>query len=144
MLRRILLCLLPIAIVLSACARKPDEQRIRDTIAAMQTAMETRQPRDFMAHIAADFTGNEGSVDHEGLHNILRGVALSNEKLGVTLGPITIDVRGDRATADLIATFTGGSGGMLPERGAVYSIHSAWRRDGSEWRCYNGKWEQKL
>ena len=134
---KILLCLLPIAVVLSACSRKPDEQRIRETIAAMQTAMETRQPRDFMAHIASDFTGNEGSVDREGLHNVLRGVALQNEKLGVTLGPITIELRGDRATADLIATFTGGSGGMLPERGAVYSIHSAWRREGSDWHCYN-------
>ena len=137
---RLPLLLLSIAFVLGACSRKPDEQRIRDTIGAMQTAMETRQSRDFMAHIAADFTGNDGSVDREGLHNVLRGVALQNEKLGVTLGPITIELRGDRATADLIATFTGGSGGMLPERGAVYSIHSAWRRVGSEWQCYSGKW----
>jgi hypothetical protein len=144
MTARLPLMLLSIALVLGACSRKPDEQRIRETIAAMQTAMETRQPRDFMAHIASDFTGNDGSVDREGLHNVLRGVALQNEKLGVTLGPIDIDLRGDRATADLIATFTGGSGGMLPERGAVYSIHSAWRREGSDWRCYNGTWEQKL
>ena len=141
---RLLLLLFLAALLLPACSRTPDEQRIRETIAAMQTAMEGRQPRDFMAHIAADFTGNDGSVDHEGLHNILRAQALSNEKLGVTLGPVAIDLHGDRATADLIATFTGGSGGMLPEHGAVYSIHSAWRREGSEWRCYSGTWEQKL
>jgi len=143
-MRRILPLLACMLLLLPGCARKPDEQRIREAIAAMQTAMEQGQPRDFMAHIAQDFVGNDGSVDREGLHNILRGVALQNQKLGVTLGPIGVEVSGDRATADLTATFTGSSGGAIPERAAIYSIHSAWRKEGSDWRCYNGKWEQKL
>ena len=40
--------------------------------------------------------------------------------------------QGDRATASLIATLTGGQGGLIPERGAIYSINSGWRRDGKE------------
>jgi len=143
--RLLLLCLTGLLLLVQGCSRKPDEQRIRETVAAMQAAMETRQPRDFMAHIANDFTGNDGTVDREGLHNVLRGVALRNGKLGVTLGPLDITLQGDRATLDVTATFTGGEGdSLLPDRAAVYSIHSAWRREGPEWRCYSAKWEQKL
>jgi hypothetical protein len=110
----------------------------------MQTAMESGKPRDFMAFVTKDFTGNEGSVDHDGLANLLRAIVLRNEKVGVTLGPIDVELQGTRATLHVTATLTGGSGGLLPERGAIYSITSGWRREGSDWRCYNAQWEQKL
>ncbi|HZP85917.1 MAG TPA: nuclear transport factor 2 family protein [Burkholderiales bacterium] len=126
-----------------ACARTSDEVRIRDAIAAMQQAAEERRPRDFIAYVDADFTGNEG-VDREALANLLRLELLRNERIGVTLGPIDIDVQGTRATARMSATLTGGSGGLLPERGAVYSIATAWRKQGGDWRCYNAEWKQTL
>jgi hypothetical protein len=43
-----------------------------------------------------------------------------------------------------MATFTGGSGGLLPERGSIYSITSWWKRQGRDWICYSAHWEQKL
>jgi hypothetical protein len=127
-----------------ACHRTPDEQRIRESIAAMQHAAETRQPRDFMAYVSKDFTGNEGSVDRDGLLNILRAEVLRNDQAGVALGPIEIEMQGDRAIVRVTATFTASSGGVLPERGSVWSITSGWRHEDKEWRCYNASWEQKL
>jgi ketosteroid isomerase-like protein len=132
------------ALLLGACARTPDEQRIRNAITAMQQAVEAHQPREFMAYVSADFTGEDGTVDYAGLANILRFQVLRNDKVGVTLGPIDLDMQGDRATAYVVATLTGGSGGLLPEHGAIYSITSGWKRDGKDWRCYNASWEQKL
>lgn len=131
-------------LLLTACHRVPDEQRIREAVAAMQTAMKTRDPRAFMAFVATDFTGNDGQVDRDGLHNLLRAQVLRNESVGVTLGPVNVDLQGDRATVHVTATFTGGSGGLLPERGSIYSITSGWRRDGAGWKCFNASWEQKL
>jgi len=131
-------------LALGACARKPDEQRLRETIGAMQSAIEQGKPRDFMAFVAPDFTANEGSVDRDGLANILRVAALRNEKIGVTLGPIAVTLQGERASADVTATLTGGSGGLLPERGAIYAIHSAWKKQGAAWLVYSATWEQKL
>lgn len=129
---------------IAGCHRTPDEQRIRNAISAMQQALEQRHPGDFMAHVADDFVGNDGTFDRKQLHNLLRLEVLRNDKIGVTLGPISIKVHGDRATADLTATFTGGSGGLLPEHGAIYTFKSSWRRDDGDWRCYNAHWEQKL
>ena len=131
--------------LLAACSRTPDEQRIRETIVAMQHATEQRRPRDFMAHVSDDFVGNEDpGLDKTALLNLLRAEVLRNDEVGVMLGPIAIDVQGDRATAHVTATLTGGKGGLLPEHGAVYSITSSWKRDGRDWVCYGGRWQQEL
>jgi hypothetical protein len=94
--------------------------------------------------VASDFSGNQGSVDREGLHNLLRAIVLRNEKVSVTLGPIDVDIDGNRATASLIATVTAGQGGLLPEHGSIYSIDSGWRRDGKDWICFAATWGEKL
>jgi ketosteroid isomerase-like protein len=131
-------------LMLAACRHTPDEQRIREAVVAMQAAVEARDPRAFMRYVSDDFTGNDGQADRDGLHNLLRAQVLRNESVGVTLGPIDVDLQGDRATVHVTATLTGGSGGLLPERGSIYSITSGWKREGSEWKCFNAKWEQKL
>jgi ketosteroid isomerase-like protein len=133
------------AFVLAAsCARTPDEQRIRETVAAMQQAMEQRDPRAFMSHVSTDFIGNDAAFDRDALHNLLRAEVLRNDEIGVTLGPIDVELQGDRATAKLTATFTGGSGGLLPERGSVYAITSGWKREGGDWRCFSARWKQEM
>lgn len=129
---------------LAGCSRTPDDQRIRANIESMQSAVESRSPRDFLRFVTADFTGNDDGVDREGLGNLLRVEVLRNDQVGVTLGPIEVDLQGDRATVHVVATLTGGKGGLIPERGAIYSITSGWRRDGKEWLCYTASWEQKL
>lgn len=141
---RIITFMICALVTLGGCHRTPDEQRIRNAITTMQHALEQRHPRDFMAYVADDFVGNDGVYDRTQLHNLLRLQVLRNDKIGVTLGPIDIKVEGDRATADLGATFTGGSGGLLPERGAMYTFKSSWKREDGDWQCYNASWQQKL
>jgi len=131
-------------VVLAACSRTPDEERIRQTITSMQQAMEQRNPRAFMAHISDDFIGEQAEFDRAALANLLRVEVFRNDDIGVLLGPIDVELQGDRATARLTATFTGGSGGLLPEHGSVYAITSAWKRDGNDWRCISARWKQEL
>jgi len=106
--------------------------------------METRDPRAFMTHVSDDFIGNDAEFDRAALGNLLRVEALRNDRIGATLGPIDIEMQGDRARAQVLATFTGGSGNLLPERGSIYSITSSWKRQGSDWRCYSATWKQQL
>src|SRR5450432_2087341 len=135
-MRSIAIALLTV-ILFAACSRTPEEQRIRNAITAMQKAAQTHQPRDFMTYVSADFAGEEGAVDREGLANILRVEVLRNDEVGVILGPIDVQMQGSRATVHVTVTLTGGSGGLLPEHGAIYAITSGWKKDGSDWRCYN-------
>jgi hypothetical protein len=110
----------------------------------MQQAMEARNPRAFMAHITDDFVGEDADFDRAALANLLRIEVLRNDSIGATLGPVDIEMQGDRAKARVVATFTGGSGSLLPERGSIYLITSSWKRQGSEWRCYSAAWKQEL
>lgn len=131
-------------LIFTACSHTPDEQRIRMDIDTMRQAIEERRPRDFMEFVAADFTGNDGTVDREGLHNILRGLALRNDAIGIVLSDITVQLQGTRATVKLVATFTGSAGGPIPDHAAIYTITSGWKKQGSDWRCNNATWEQQL
>jgi hypothetical protein len=130
--------------LLCACSRTPDEQRIRESITTMQQAMEERNPRAFLAYVSEDFIGNSADFDRAALANLLRIEVFRNDQVRMMLGPIDIDLQDDRATAHVTATFMGGSGGLLPEHGAIYDITSGWKRDGGKWVCYSGRWEQKL
>src|SRR5262249_23204355 len=124
--------ILPLIVVLflAACSRTTDEQRIRASITAMQQALEQREPRAFMAHVSDASVGNDASFDRAALHNFLRAEVLRNDNIGVTLGPIDVQIEGSRATVRVTATFTGGSGGLLPDRASVYAITSGWKRNG--------------
>jgi hypothetical protein len=136
-------------LILCACSRTPDEQRIREAIIVMQKALEAHQPKEFLAYVDADFVGtshngNDEDFDRSGLANLLRVEVLRNDRVGVTLGPIDVEMQGERAMAHVVATLTGSSGGFVPEHGAIYSINSGWKKVGGNWRCYNASWEQKL
>ncbi len=130
--------------VLAACARTPDEERIRAAMDAMQEALENGRPGDFMEHVAEDFTGAEGRADRESLHNLLRAQVLGNAHIGITRGPADIEISGDRATVRVTATVTGGNARWLPERGSVWAITSGWRKTGGTWHCFNAQWERSL
>ena len=49
----------------------------------MESALETRNPRDFMAHVAEDFAGQEAGFDRPSLHNLLRAQFLRNQSVSV-------------------------------------------------------------
>jgi hypothetical protein len=144
MIVRSLIAVFTSGLLLAGCSRTPDDQRIRETIESMRHATEEHDPRGFLKFVSADFSGNEGSVDRDGLGNLLRVEVLRNDSVDVTLGPIDVQLLGDRATVGLVATITAGKGGVLPEHAAIYSITSGWRRENREWICYAARWDQKL
>ena len=72
--------------LLAGCARAPDEQRIREAIAAMQTAVAERAPKAFLSHVAEDFTGNQGDLDRDRLANAV-GLNSASFNLARMIGP---------------------------------------------------------
>ena len=65
----------------AGCARAPAEQRLRDTIAAMETAIEANQVNDFLDGVSSEFTGNGGQYDRRSLHALLRAMALRHQRV---------------------------------------------------------------
>lgn len=125
---------------LAACARDTPETALRAQLQRMQTAATERRAGDFMEGVAADFVGNDG-MDRAALHNLMRAQVLGNSTIGVTTGPVEIDMKSDRATLRFTALLTGGSGRFIPDSAQTYSITSGWRLEDGEWRIYYAQWK---
>ncbi|MCW4455157.1 nuclear transport factor 2 family protein [Flavobacterium sp. MXW15] len=135
------ICLLSLLmlLVLGGCQRQPPEQRLRETIAQMQAAVEARDSRAFMTHVAEDFAGN-GGMDRAALQQMLRAQLLVNASVGVHPGPVSVELAGNTAVVRFTVALTGGSGRLLPERGRVQAITSGWREVDGRWQLYHAQW----
>lgn len=127
---------------LTACHRPPAEQQIRQAIADAVTAARGNDVHGVLDVVSDDFTGNDGELDRRGLHQLLALRALRQDQTGVLVGPISFEHRGERVIVKFNLVLTGGKpGDLVPSDSAVYAMTTAWRRDGSHWRCYNATWK---
>lgn len=141
--RGVVLLLAAAILALAACHRPGDEAQVRTAITAMATAAEATIAGDVVAPLSTDFDGNAGELDRRAIGNLVRLFALRGEHVGVVLGPIGIERRGERLLATVTVTLSGG-GRWLPDHAGVYRVQSAWRGDGGAWRCYTASWKRVL
>ncbi|HZX71928.1 MAG TPA: hypothetical protein VFE77_14030 [Rhodanobacter sp.] len=123
------------------CRRTPDESRIGSAITAVATAAESAAAKNVVAPLSDDFDGNDGELDRRTLANLVRIISLRGERVGVTMGPISFEHRGERIVAKFAVTLTSRSG-LLPDQMGLYQVESAWRREDGEWRCYSAHWKR--
>ncbi|HMH69598.1 MAG TPA: hypothetical protein VK519_16940 [Pinirhizobacter sp.] len=136
-----LLIVLGLAALAAACHRGSDEEQVRQAIAATQSAVEAGKAGDTVAALTDDFDGNGGELDRRRLEGMVRLAGLRGAHLGVTMGPVAVDRRGDRLVATFTVTLTSGTG-LIPDEGAIYHVETAWRREGSRWVCYSATWSR--
>lgn len=126
------------ALILAACARTPDEQRLRDAVAAMEAAIESGEAGAFVDHVAEDFSGQGGQMDLRQLRAVLVAQTLRHQNISVLLGPLDIKLFGDRATVKVNLVATGGQ--WLPKAGRQIDLESHWRFEDGEWLCFRADW----
>jgi hypothetical protein len=143
---RKLLSSLGLALVLAAssgCRHAPDETRVREAIASAEQAAEQADANGVVEPLSEDFDGNGGRLERKDIANLIRLARLRGEHVGVTLGPISVERRGERMVADFTVSLTQGSR-LLPDAAGVYQVETAWRREGDEWRCYSATWKRQF
>ena len=131
--------LLAVATLLAGCAGAPAEERLRERIAAMESAIEAREVGPFMEGIAGNFIG-EGGADQRQLRALLAAQTMRNAEIGVLLGPLDLSVEGDQARVAFKLVLTGGAGGLLPERAQAYDVDSRWLDGDDGWQVVTADW----
>ncbi len=126
-------------LLVSSCSRTSAEQRLRERLDAMRVAVQQRQVSTVVDMVAADFAGNDG-LDRDGLRRLLQVQALAHAQIGASVGPVEVELQGDRATARFSVLLTGGSGRLLPDRAQAYAVVSGWREQDGEWQLYYAQW----
>lgn len=138
------MALFTLMVGLAACHRPPDEQRVRQAIAAGAQAAEAADAGDFGDIIGNGFDGNEGAFDRRRLLGMLRLMRLRGEHVTVLMGPVSMELRGQRYVATFTVTLGSSNSRLLPRRLSVYHVTSAWRLEDGDWLCYSAHWKRHL
>ncbi|WP_460457615.1 nuclear transport factor 2 family protein [Arenimonas alkanexedens] len=123
----------------AGCSREPPEEALRATIAEMQAAAEARDSSALVDSVAEDFAG-PGNMDRDQFRRYLALIWLRNREVAVRLGPLDVELLGERARVNFTAATTGGEG-FLPDRADVYQVRTGWRLDDGEWMLISAEWE---
>ena len=129
---------------LCGCTRTTPEQRLRDTVASLQAAIQARDAGDIREVLAEDFVG-PGGVDREGAVRMAQAMFLRHREIGVTMaGPLQVRMQPGHASVRFEAALTGGSGSILPDAARLYSVETGWRLDDGNWRLTSVDWKPRL
>lgn len=139
----LVVALLVLIATVAGCDSTPPEQKLRNTIAQMAADGEARQVSKVMDVVAGDF-GGPGGMDQQGLRRFLTLAGMQNANIGVTMGPVEVELMGERATAKFTLGVTGGAGRFLPDRAQVYDVTTGWKLVDGEWKLISANWDDQL
>ena len=137
---------LALVLMLGACRKTSEEDRVRAMLAGAVEALEAGNVGDGMDHVADDYS-DEGGHDKAAVKGMLaaqvfRGTRVTivrrDEKVkvdeGAQTGSLVFDAalfRGDRAQL----------GGLVPERMGTYRFTLSVRKVDGDWRVAKASWE---
>ena len=126
---------------LTACST-PDsaEQRLRDTIDAMEAAAEAGDRSAFMDYVADDFGGQDTRMDREALGTMMRYQLFKHSRVTATITSMDIVMFDRRATVTMKVLLTGGPRAWMPETGEYLEVESGWRDDDGQWQLIQAQW----
>ena len=109
-------------------------------IDAMSAAIEARDAGAILDGVDEEF-GGPGGMDRDGLRRYATLMLMRQQSIGLAMGPVAIELHGDRATATFDAVVSG-SNRWLPEGIEARRVETVWRRDGSEWVLVAADWSK--
>ena len=135
--------LLAVVLATSGCARTPSEEALRETLGALQQALEDRDAATFEDLLADDFVGPDG-LDRQGARRVAAMNWMQHQRIGVTLGALEVRAKDRHGSVRFTAALTGGSGSLLPDSAQVYDVETGWRFDDGNWRMTSATWQPKF
>jgi hypothetical protein len=126
---------------LNACSQQLSvEQRVIATIRDMEARIEAGERRAFLAHIAEDFNGRDGSMSREQVRAVVVFQLTRHKQLQAQLFPIRVTELGEtQATASFRALVTGGPG-WIPDNGQLVDFETGWILIDDEWMLNSADW----
>lgn len=137
------LSMLPLTLTLSlavGCAAPADEAALRVQIAAMSEAIEARDADALLKSVDAEF-GGPGGMDRTELRRYATLMLLRQQRVGVVMGPVEVEIHADRASARFDAVVSGANR-FIPEGIEARRVETVWRQEGDEWVLVSADWSK--
>lgn len=132
-----------IAAGLLACSRPDPEQELRDRIEMLQRHIDSRDAAAVGSVLAVDFVGNAG-MDRKGAQRLAAGTFLRYRDVGMRIGPLQVEMRGERHATVAFSAAAAGGAGLLPEDAQLYAVTTGWRLDDGDWVMTSAQWKPAL
>lgn len=132
-----------LGLMLAACRTPPpDEQRLRDTLDALQTAAVEKRFSELLEHVADDYAGPAEAPTRADLERYLRFLGLRVQSLSASRIGTEIEMfpAQQRATARLTVLVRADAGGLMPDAREIV-IDTAWKVDGGAWVLIQANWK---
>lgn len=123
----------------SGCARPAPEEALRSVIGDVQHSIEARDAAALRRYLAEDFIG-PGGMDRDQARRTAALYMMQHQSVGLTMGPLDIQLQEPNATVRFSAALTGGSGRLLPDRANLYQVETGWRMEHGQWRITSARW----
>jgi hypothetical protein len=135
-----------VLLVLSACSRETDEDKVRKVITAVQTAAEVKKISAVLDHVSKNYLDPQGN-DYNGVKGLLAFYFFRHQKVSVYMPNIDIVVTGTAAKAQFQAILTGrgtgeSAGGILPEALGAYNFDVLFKKEDGAWKVTSAQWER--
>lgn len=130
-------------VLLAGCSRPEPEQALRASLASVQESIESRDAGALRRYLADDFIGPNG-MDRDQARRTAALYMMQHQSVGLTFGPLDVQMQESHATVRFRAALTGGSGRLLPDRANAYTVETGWRMEGGEWRITSARWTPAL
>lgn len=127
---------------LAGCADPPDEAALRARIDSLRAAIETRDADTLLDAVDPEF-GGPGGMDRDGLRRYATLMLLRQQNVGVTIGPVGVELHGERAAAHFDAIVTG-SNRFIPEGVEARRVETVWRLEGDDWVLVSADWSRPV
>ena len=125
------------------CARPAPEEALRNAVAGVQQSIEERDAGALRRYLSGDFIGPNG-MDRDQARRTAALYMMQHQSVGLTIGPMNIDLEEPHATVRFSAALTGGSGRLLPDRANLYQVEPGWRMEGGDWKITSARWTRAL
>ena len=134
------------ALLLSACTKETEEDKVKKVVTSVQQAAEEKKISAVLEHISKTYRDPQGN-DYNGIKGLLAFYFFRHRKVSVYMPNIDIVVTGSTVKAVFQAILTGrgtgeASSGILPESLGAYNFEVLFYKEDGRWKVTSAKWER--
>lgn len=146
MIHRSMLMLAIPVLLLSACTKETEEDKVKKVVTSVQQAAGEKKVSAVLEHISKTYRDPQGN-DYNGIKGLLAFYFFRHQKVSVYMPNIDIMVTGPTAKAIFQAILTGrgtgeAAGGILPESLGAYNFEVLLYKEDGAWKVTSAKWER--
>ena len=143
---RLLLVLLLLLPLISACTKETDEDKVKKVLTGVQQAAEEKKIAAVLDHLSKTYRDPQGN-DYNAIKGLLAFYFFRHQKVSVYMPNIDIVVEGASAKALFQAILTGrgaegGGGSILPEALGAYNFEVLLKKEDGDWKVTSAKWDR--